>query len=73
MTHPRPPSPRQAEILDLVIRVYRVTEEPVPGRLIADRLHMKRWTLRTHLEELHRKGWLVTDTAPAQPALDFLP
>lgn len=72
MKHPEPPSPRQADVLDVVVRVYRATQEPVSSALIARRLNLSRGTVREHLIDLHEKGWLETDSAAAIPAPDYL-
>lgn len=72
MTHPQPPSRRQADVLDIIIRTFRVTDEPVPSTFIARRLGISPVAVRRHLESLHRKGWLETDGAPAKPRPSYL-
>lgn len=69
---PRLPSHRQADVLDVIVRTYRFTGEPVSGPYLSRKLNMPRATLRVHLAELHRKGWLRTANAPAAPAPDYL-
>lgn len=70
--HPRPPSPRQGEVLDLIIRVYQVTQRPVSAAFVADRLAMDWATAREHFSALHRKGWLEIDGTPATPRPAYL-
>lgn len=70
--HPRPPSSRQADVLDVIVRTFRVTAEPVSAAFISRRLGMGRTTVRVHLEALHRKGWLETRGCAAKPRPDYL-
>jgi hypothetical protein len=71
--HPEPPTPRQQEVLDAILRYCRALRTPAcPASYVADQLHLDYQTVRReHFAALHRKGWLLTDAAPARPR-DFL-
>ena len=69
---PLPLTARQAEVLAAIVRYHDLTGEPVSGGYLSRRLSLHYSTIREHLAALHRKGWLVTDTAPATPARPFL-
>jgi LexA DNA binding domain-containing protein len=60
---------KQRVILELVIQYYRLTGEPCSASYLARRLRVHHSTVQQHLLVLHKKGWLLTATGPAVPAL----
>jgi DNA-binding IclR family transcriptional regulator len=65
--HPLPLTEREAEVLALAQKYYDFMREGCPATYLARHLDMSRSTVRGHLEELHRKGWLRTAGSPAVP------
>ena len=60
-------TPRQAEVLAIVERVYAATGEPVSASHLARRLGIFHEAVRGHLATLYRKGYLTRETSPAEP------
>ena len=63
-------TPREAEMLDVVVAYYRATQEPCPASIVARRVAVSYSRVRRDgFRALHRKGWLLTDSSPATPRL----
>ncbi len=59
MIHPRAPlSPRQRDVLWLIVRIFEVAGEAPSERCIARKLGMTHRAVQDHLAMLYRKGWL---------------
>lgn len=67
--HPKPLTPRQQEVLDVIRRYYALIGEGASTGYLARRLAMSEPRAHQHLEALHDKGWLRTDRSPAVPIL----
>ena len=66
--HPQPLTPRQAEILDVVVAYHALTREPCPATIIARRFAVSYQAVRRNgFDALHRKGWLERPGSPATP------
>lgn len=60
-------SPRQREVLELIVVYYRATAEPCPANYVARRLDLHHSTVQEHLSALYHKGWLETPNTPSLP------
>ncbi len=63
---------RQATVLRVIQRYYAATGEGCAARYVARRLEVYHEAVRGHFAALYRKGWLVSETAPAIPRRPFL-
>lgn len=55
-------------LVEAIGQYERTTGEPCPGRYLARRFSLHHKTVQTHLEALHRRGWLKTPGAPVRLA-----
>jgi predicted ArsR family transcriptional regulator len=69
---PVPLTDRQAEVFQVIERVYEATGEPVSASYLARRLDVHHEAIRGHLAALHRKHWLAGETSPATPIRRWL-
>lgn len=68
---PLPLTDRQAEVMEAITRYHAAIGENCPAQHIARRLKIHHETARQFFDVLHRKGWLKTDSSPAEPLRPF--
>lgn len=62
-----PLTTKQRALYQAITTYVRVTGEPCSASYLARKFSMHHSTVRNHLEELHRKGYLEAPNTPAMP------
>lgn len=67
-----PLTPRQTEILVVIVAYYVAHAEGCPASFVSRQFSLHHQTVREHFAALHRKGWLISESCPAVPRTGWL-